>query len=78
MRTLPAVLTELKKELEAEIAHVEVNFPYVIEKAAPVSGEKGLMDYDCSFTSRVEWWNRRLHSWRLSPYDQPLSLQQSN
>jgi len=49
MRTLPAVLIELKKELEAESAHVEVSFPYVIEKAAPVSGEKGLMDYDCSF-----------------------------
>lgn len=49
MRTLPAVLAELKKELEAESAHVEVNFPYVIEKAAPVSGEKGLMDYDCFF-----------------------------
>jgi len=51
MRTIPTVLNELKKELEAESAHVEVIFPYVIEKAAPVSGEKGLMDYDCSFTA---------------------------
>lgn len=51
VRTLPTVLDELKKELEAESAHVEVVFPYVIEKAAPVSGEKGLMDYDCSFTT---------------------------
>lgn len=51
MRTLPAVLAELKKELDAQSAHVEVSFPYVIEKAAPVSGEKGLMDYDCSFSA---------------------------
>lgn len=51
MRTLPALLAELKKELEAASAHVEVNFPYVVEKAAPVSGEKGLMDYSCTFTA---------------------------
>lgn len=51
MRTLPTVLAELKKELKAESTHVEVSFPYVIEKAAPVSGEKGLMDYDCFFTA---------------------------
>jgi GTP cyclohydrolase I len=51
MRTLPAVLAELKRELEAESAHIEVAFPYVIEKAAPISGETGLMDYDCIFTA---------------------------
>jgi len=51
MRTLPTVLEELKNDLEAKSARVEVVFPYVIEKAAPVSGEKGLMDYDCSFTA---------------------------
>lgn len=51
MRTLPTMLDELKEELEAKSAHVEVNFPYVIEKAAPISGEKGLMDYDCSFAA---------------------------
>jgi GTP cyclohydrolase I len=51
MRTLPTVLEELKNDLEAQSARVEVIFPYVIEKAAPVSGEKGFMDYDCSFTA---------------------------
>jgi GTP cyclohydrolase I len=51
MRTLPVVMAELKKKLEAQSAHVELTFPYVIEKAAPVSGEKGLMDYTCSFTA---------------------------
>jgi GTP cyclohydrolase I len=44
-------MAELKKKLEAQSAHVELTFPYVIEKAAPVSGEKGLMDYTCSFTA---------------------------
>jgi GTP cyclohydrolase I len=51
MRTLPTLLDQLKKELEAKSAHVEVSFPYVVEKAAPVSGEKGLMDYNCTFTA---------------------------
>lgn len=51
MRTLPLVLSELKKKLEAASAHVELTFPYVVEKAAPVSGETGLMDYTCSFTA---------------------------
>ena len=49
IRTLPKILNELKKELDAKSAHLEVSFPYIIEKAAPVSGEIGLMDYDCSF-----------------------------
>ncbi len=49
MRTLPSVLSELKQELEAESAHMDVQFPYMIEKSAPVSGQTGLMDYDCRF-----------------------------
>jgi GTP cyclohydrolase I len=51
MRTLPCLLEELKRRLEAESAHVELTFPYVVEKAAPVSGEKGLMDYSCTFAA---------------------------
>jgi GTP cyclohydrolase I len=49
MRTLPAVLHELKDRLDAESAHVEVHFPYFLERTAPASGAKALMDYECSF-----------------------------
>ncbi len=49
MRTLPAILTEMKECLDAESAHVEVRFPYFVEKSAPVTGAKGLMDYQCFF-----------------------------
>jgi GTP cyclohydrolase I len=49
MRTIPIILNELKERLDAENAHIEVAFPYFIEKAAPVSGALGLMDYDCKF-----------------------------
>lgn len=49
MRTLPAILAELKEKLSAESAHIEVRFPYFIEKAAPVSKARALMDYECCF-----------------------------
>ncbi|MBI5281089.1 MAG: GTP cyclohydrolase I FolE2, partial [Candidatus Solibacter usitatus] len=49
MRTMPALLKGLKDKLEAESARVEVSFPYFIERTAPVSGAKGLMDYQSWF-----------------------------
>ncbi len=53
MRTLPAILQELKHRLHAQSAHIEVEFPYFIERRAPVSGARALMDYECSFTGEV-------------------------
>ena len=43
------ILHEMKKKLDAADAHIEMEFPYFIEKAAPVTGAKGLMDYVCTF-----------------------------
>lgn len=53
MRTLPAMLCELKHRLAAEAARIEVRFPYFVEKAAPKSGAKALMDYHCSFVGEL-------------------------
>ena len=53
MRTVPAILAELRRRLEAERAHVEVRFPYFIEKTAPVSEKKSPMDYDCAFIAEA-------------------------
>jgi len=49
MRTLPVILHELRTRLDAKTARIEVTFPYFLERAAPVSGVKALMDYHCSF-----------------------------
>ena len=49
MRTLPVILRELKTRLDAETAHIEVKFPYFVERAAPITKSKALMDYDCTF-----------------------------
>lgn len=43
------ILIELKNKLEATQSHLEIEFPYFIEKEAPVSGAKGLMEYTCEF-----------------------------
>lgn len=53
MRTLPLILSELKSRLDAESAHMEVAFPYFVERTAPVSGATALMDYQCRFTGEA-------------------------
>lgn len=53
LRTIPSVLRQLKKKLNAESAHMELTFPYFMEKKAPATGAKGLMDYDCTFSGEV-------------------------
>lgn len=49
IRTLPDILHDLKKHLKAESARVELSFPYFLERKAPVSKAKSLMEYECSF-----------------------------
>ncbi len=44
---------EMVKRLEAEVGHIEMTFPYFINKKAPVSGVASLMDYEVSFTSEI-------------------------
>jgi len=43
-----AILENMKAHLHAASAHLEMTFPYFIEKKAPVSTSPGLMDYTCS------------------------------
>jgi GTP cyclohydrolase I len=43
------ILEEMKKRLNAESAHMEITFPYFINKTAPVTGSEGLMEYLCTY-----------------------------
>lgn len=43
------VCQEMKDRLEAEEAHLELSFPYFIDKKAPVSGMAGKLDIEVSF-----------------------------
>jgi len=47
VNNLETILAEMKKRLEAGSAHLELEFPYFIEKRAPASGARGLMEYQC-------------------------------
>jgi len=42
-----SMLHDMKNYLEASCAHLELDFPYFIEKQAPVSGARSLMEYQC-------------------------------
>lgn len=53
VRTLPSLLADFKRTLDAESARIEVAFPYFLERRAPASGAKALMDYECSFVGEV-------------------------
>ena len=44
---MDTILREMKDHLEASRAHLELEFPYFIEKQAPVSGARSLMEYQC-------------------------------
>ncbi|OGQ94108.1 MAG: GTP cyclohydrolase [Deltaproteobacteria bacterium RIFOXYD12_FULL_57_12] len=50
---LRTLLSEVRVELEAEAARLEMTFPYFIEKKAPVSLTPSLMEYTCRFTGVV-------------------------
>ena len=41
----------LRERLDSEAAHLEVEFPFFIQKAAPVTAALGMMDYRVRFTA---------------------------
>ena len=47
------MLRQMVKRLEAESGHVEMSFPYFINKAAPVSGVQSLLDYEVTFVGEI-------------------------
>jgi len=48
------MLRQMVIKLEAESGHVEMTFPYFINKTAPVSGVQSLMDYEVTFTGEID------------------------
>ena len=49
LQTTVDMAHELQRRLQAASARVELDFPYFIEKYAPVSRAPGLMEYRCAF-----------------------------
>ena len=47
------MLAEMAERLEANSGHIEMNFPYFINKKAPISGVESLMDYDIALIGEI-------------------------
>ncbi|HLE93105.1 MAG TPA: GTP cyclohydrolase FolE2 [Sulfuricaulis sp.] len=47
------MLAEMARRLDADTGHIEMSFPYFINKSAPVSGVQSLMDYQVTFTGEI-------------------------
>ncbi|MFC1542005.1 GTP cyclohydrolase FolE2 [Candidatus Latescibacterota bacterium] len=48
------ILRKIRDNLDADEAHIEIEFEYFIEKEAPVSEQTSLMSYICHFTSSYQ------------------------
>lgn len=46
---IPLLTRAICSRLNAEVAHFEASFTYFMKKAAPVTGQPGLMDYQVTF-----------------------------
>lgn len=49
VENIPDILFAMQKKLNAATAHLEMEFPYFLEKTAPVSGMRSVMDYTARF-----------------------------
>jgi len=47
------MLREMTERLEAQSGHIEMNFSYFVNKAAPVSGVESLLDYDVTLIGEI-------------------------
>ena len=57
------ILNDIKKKFESNNAHINIYFKYFLEKQAPVSKKKSLLDYDCAFLCEI---NNSLNKTKIS------------
>ena len=49
VKSFKEMLSELTDRLDADSGHIEMSFPYFVNKTAPVSGVQSLLDYQVTF-----------------------------
>ena len=47
------MLSEMTERLEAQSGHIEMSFPYFVNKAAPISRVESLLDYEVTFIGKI-------------------------
>lgn len=65
MKRFLAMLHEMTEKLDAEEAFAIMRFPFFMEKKAPVSGQSGMMCYQCTYEGHV-WKETADHEGRES------------
>ncbi|MFJ5447174.1 GTP cyclohydrolase FolE2 [Methylobacillus methanolivorans] len=53
VESFESILRGMVQRLDAESGHVEMTFPYFVNKAAPVSGVQSLSDYEVTFIGEI-------------------------
>jgi GTP cyclohydrolase I len=53
-KSLAALLERMVTRLEVSEGHIAMQFPFFIEKTAPISGVKSLLDYEVSLTGEIK------------------------
>ena len=53
VKSFKDMMEEMTERLEAESGHIEMSFPYFVNKTAPASKVKSLMDYDVTFIGEI-------------------------
>jgi GTP cyclohydrolase I len=49
VENIPNILQAMQQSLDTQTAHLAMDFPFFLEKNAPVTGKGGLMDYQARF-----------------------------
>ena len=53
VKSFKEMLSEMTERLEAQTGHIEMSFPYFVNKAAPVTGVQSLLDHDVTFIGEI-------------------------
>ncbi len=51
--TFKEMLVEMAERLESEAGHIEMRFPFFVNKRAPVTGVESLLDYDVTLIGEI-------------------------
>ena len=54
VKSFKDMLPAMSKHLESDAGVIEMTFPYFVEKSAPISGVKSLMDYQIDFIGQIK------------------------
>ena len=54
VKSFKEMMSEMVERLDANSGHIEMSFPYFMNKKAPVSGVESLLDYDVSFIGKID------------------------